>query len=216
MDYGKEQDQCIYKIDWKDGSVVDVKYYTIDPISGYEELVYCKRYAYWVVFDEDQPKIVVEHTYDAYNQSLAIEVDRFNDRLILKFRGEVIQNLPLTGKNLVDMVDYVKGRRVYMYVDRNLRKNLVGVSLIPLLYHGEKLSILPNEIGVEAFHACNTYSLYIGDKKTASRVSIKDIAKMIAEAGEGNLNFYELDEFITICYYNGYEYTFQVGDLIQK
>lgn len=129
----------------------------------------------------------------------------------------MIRCLPLTGDNLYDMLEYVEQRAIYIFLGRNPKKNLISHNLLPLIHDkGKIINVLPDEPEAMIHHLCSTYDLYIGYELTYTGITIKDIARVVANMDPEKLHNYTVDEFITICYGNGGEYTFRVSDLMQE
>ena len=90
-------------------------------------------------------------------------------------------------------------------------------NLLPLIHDkGNVISVLQDESDERIYHLCSTYDLYIGSEQMYSSITVKDIARTIANINPEKLHNYTVDEFITICYGNGSEYTFRVSDLMVK
>lgn len=206
-------DKYTCEIEWKEGSIVDIKFYSIKKNTCFHS----RRFTYWRVPGEADTTLVIGTYYNPYETSLSVEVDRSKDMVMLKYRGEVVRCLPLTGDNLFDMLDYVEQRKIYTFLGRDSKKKLMSYNLFPLIVDkGKVIRVLTNESDELIYHLCSTYDLYIGSKQEQSSTTIRDIACAIAGIDPEKLHNYTVDEFITICYYNGYEYTFRVSDLMVR
>ena len=206
-------DKYTCEIDWKEGSVVDIKFYSTKKKTCF----HTRRFTYWHVPGENDGTVVIGTYYSPYETSLLVEVDRSKDMVMLKFRGEVIRARPLTGDNLFDMLDYVEQRKIYTFLGRNQKKNLMSHNLLPLIHDkGNVIRVLQDESDERIYHLCSTYNLFIGREQVCPSITIKDIARTIANINPEKLHNYTVDEFITICYGNGSEYTFRVSDLMVK